>query len=405
MRTIEEILAALQAIIDGAATGGENGEARPLNDDEVQRYEALETELATVRRNNEIVTRNRAYNTPTRTDLHVNAGGTNRATESDEDRAFRSYLMTGVPNDDLVFRAQSEGSGPAGGYLVPEGFRNKIIERLQKIGGLSAEVEHVPTSSGNPLPWPTVDDTANEGEIVAENAQAAGGADLVFGPKTLGAYKYEATGVDGEPLKVSWELAQDSAFDLEGLVERSLASRIARKQAKHWSTGTGVGQPQGLLTGGTSALTIASNAAGLTLANYIALTHSIDPEYREDGECVWVMNDAILALAEGLLDGNGRPLLGTSTDGIAGKPVQTIRGYRVVVDNTFPAVWGDNVKTVAFGNMKRAYVIRDVKEVTLLVLRELFARTGQIGYMAWARADGMVQDPNAFRVVTSENVA
>ena len=401
MRTIEEILAALQAIIESAQSGGEGGEARPLTDDEVARYEALEGELAAVRRNNEILTRNAAYNTPNRTDLHVNAGGTNRAVETDQDRAFRSYLRTGVPNEDLVFRAQSEGSGPAGGYLVPEGFRNNIIERLMRIGGLSAEVEHVSTSSGNPLPWPTLDDTANEGEIVAENAAPAGGADLVFGPKTLGAFKYESVGAGGLPLKVSWELAQDSAFDLEGLIERSLATRIGRKQARDWSVGTGVGMPQGILVGGSTAVQIAVNANGPTLANIIGMTHTIDPEYREDGESVWVMHDTVLAGFEGLLDGNGRPLLGTSTDGISGKPVQTIRGYRVVVDNTFPSAWAGAAKSVVFGNVKRGYVIRDVKEVVLIVLRELYALTGQIGYMAWARADGMVQDANAFKVMTA----
>lgn len=401
MKTIEEILAALQAIIDGAASGGENGETRPLNDEEAERYEALERELAVIRRNQEIVNRNSAYNTPTRTDLHVHAGAVAKATETGEDRAFRSYLRTGVPNDDLTFRAQGTTTGPAGGFLVPEGFRNRIIERLRKIGGLAAEVEHVSTASGNPLPWPTLDDTSNQGEIVAENVQAAGGADLVLAENTLGAYKYEAVGVGGEPLKVSWELAQDAEFDLESLVERNLAMRIWRKQAVDWVNGTGVSQPQGLLTGGVSGLTIASNTVGMTLTNYISITHSIDPEYRIDGENVFVMNDAILALAEGLLDANGRPLLGTSTDGIAGAPVHTIRGHRVVVDNTLPATWAGSAKTIAFGNMRRAYVIRDVREITLLVLRELFARTGQIGYMAWARADGRVQDVNAYRVVTA----
>ncbi|MGI8425544.1 MAG: phage major capsid protein [Actinomycetota bacterium] len=400
MLTIEEILAALQEIITGATAEG--GEVRPLTDDEVSRYEDLELQLATARRDIEVRSRNSAYNTPTRSDLHIAAGGVDTAVETDQDRAFRSYIRTGTPNSDLEYRAQSEGTGAAGGYLVPEGFRNNIIERLKKIGGLSAEVEHVPTSTGNPLPWPTEDDTANEGEIVAENALAVGGADKVFGVKTLGAYKYESLGVGAEPLKVSFELAQDSAFDLEAFVERNLARRIGRRQAKDWTGGTGVGQPQGLRTGGTTGVTITNNAAGPTLQNLIALTHVADPEYREDGESVFVMHDSILAGLEGLLDGNGRPLLGTSQDSIAGKPVQTIRGYRVVIDNTMPATWAaGSVKTVAFGNMKRAYVIRDVKEVTLIVLREMYARYGQIGYMSWARADGLVQDPNAFTMMTS----
>jgi HK97 family phage major capsid protein len=402
MRTIEQILAALQEIIAGATeeVDGTSTE-RPLNDEEIQRYEALEQELATVRRDAEFRTRHNAYRTPTRNDLHINSAGTEHATQrTDQERAFESYLRSGIPNSDLEFRAQSEGTGAAGGYLVPDAMVTRIVERMRAFGGISGEAEHVSTSSGNPLPWVTNDDTANEGEIVAENAQAAGGADLVFGPKALGAYKYESTGVDGEPLKVSWELAQDSAFDLESFVDRKLAERIHRKQAKHWATGTGVGQPQGLLTGGTTGITIASNAVGMTFANIVGATHVPDIAYREDGESVWVMNDASVALLEGLLDANNRPLLGEANDSVAGKPVRTLRGYRIVIDNSMP-VFGAGAKAAVFGNVKRGYIIRDVKEVTLIVLRELYARTGQIGYLAWARADGMVQDGNAFTVITS----
>lgn len=410
MLTIEQILESLQAIIDGAEA--EDGTERPLNDEEVQRYEDLERQLTTARRDMEIRSRNNAYNTPIRSDLHVHAGGQQAVQRTDEERAFSAYLRSGIPNNDLTyralpddagmqFRAQAEGTGAAGGYLVPEGFRNNIIERLKGFGGLAAEAEHIQTSSGNPLPWPTADDTANSGEIVAENAQAAGGADKVFGVKTLGAYKYESTGVDGEPLKVSWELAQDTEFNLEDFVERNLATRIRRKQARDWVIGDGTGEPQGILPGGTTGVTIAVNAAGMTYANIVAATHVPDIAYREDGESIWVMSDGAAALIEGLVDLNGRPLMNMSTDGIAGKPARTLMGYRVVIDNSFPATFAGSAKTAVFGNVRRGYVIRDVKEVTLVVLRELFARTGQIGYLSWARADGLVQDPYAYTVITA----
>lgn len=400
MRTIEQILAELQTIISGAMeeVNGEQAE-RPLTDEEAERYEHLEQELATVRRDVEFRSRHGAYLTPNRTDRLLNSGRQDAVEQTDQERGFMAYLRTGIPNQDLEFRAQAEGTGPAGGYLVPEGFVNKITERLKAFGGLSGEVEHIPTTTGNPLPWPTNDDTANEGEIVAENAGPVGGADLVFGVKTLGAYKYDSNGVGGAPLKVSFELAQDSAFDLEGFVERALATRIHRKQAGHWVSGTGVGMPQGILTGGVTGLVVASNAVGLTYANMVAATHVPDPEYREDGESIWVMNDAAIAQAEGLVDGNGRPLLLMSTDSITGKPARTILGYRVVVDNKFPAFQAGGAKTAVFGNVKRGYVIRDVKEITLIVLRELYAVTGQIGYMSWARADGLVQDSNAYTVI------
>jgi HK97 family phage major capsid protein len=403
MLTIEQILENLQAIIDAARE--EDGTERPLTDEEAERYEALERELATARRNQEFRSRHQAYLTPNRS--MVPAGSQQNVQRTDEERGFDHYLRTGIPNQDLApasgpvpaeYRAQAEGTGAAGGFLVPAGFLSKITERLKAFGGIAGEAERIDTGSGNPLPWPTNDDTANEGEIVAENAVPVGGADLVFGQKTLGAYKYTSEGVGGEPLKVSFELAQDSAFNLEEFVNRKLAERIGRKQARDWAVGTGTGQPLGLLTGGTSSVIIANNTAGMTYPNIISAIHAIDVEYR-DGECVWVMNDAVMALIENLVDTTGRPLLQMSTDGIAGSGVMTIRGYRVVIDNSLPATFGVAGKTIIFGNIKKSYVIRSVKEVTMLVFREMYARNGQIGYMAWARADGTVQDSNAYTVI------
>ena len=409
MRTIEQILADLQAIIDGAASDSPEGETdgRPLTDEEVQRCEALEGEIAAVRQTNEFRSRLQAFNTPVRgAIIPANSGETLQRTQ--EEQAFAHYLRTGIPNQDLTpasgpipleYRAQAEGTGAAGGFLVPAGFVNKITERLKAFGGIAAEAESIDTGNGNPLPWPTNDDTANEGEIVAENAAPAGGADLVLGQKTLGAYKYTSEGVGGEPLKVSFELAQDSAFNLEEFVQRKLAERIGRKQARDFAVGTGTGQPLGALTGGTSSVIVASNTVGMTFPNIVTAVHTPDIAYRESGECVWAMNDAIMALFEGLLDGSGRPLLGESTDSISGRPTTTIRGYRVVIDNSLPATFGAAAKTLIFGNLRAGYVVRRVKEVTMIVLRELYARNGQIGYMAWARADGTVQDANAYTVI------
>ncbi|HKX46756.1 MAG TPA: hypothetical protein VJP77_08640, partial [Planctomycetota bacterium] len=55
--TIEEILAAQQAVVDGAAD-------RPLTDEEVSTYEGLEAQLAVANRDREIRARHTAYNTP-----------------------------------------------------------------------------------------------------------------------------------------------------------------------------------------------------------------------------------------------------------------------------------------------------------------------------------------------------
>lgn len=387
--TIEEIMARMQAVLDGA-------EGRSLSDDEVETYTGLEKELDSARRTEEIRARQKAYSTPTG-GLQINA---KTATDGDDtlERAFEHYLRTGVANQDISeLRAQAEGSGSAGGYLVPDGFRTKIVERMKSFGGLQAEAEQLDTASGNSLEWPTLDDTSNSAEIVPENAAASSaGADLVFGTKTLGAYKYEATGAGNLPLKVSWELLQDSAFDIQGLISRKLGERIARKLAVDLITGTGVGEPQGILTPATAVEMFVSSAAP-TYAELVTFVHRLDPDYRASAK--WLMNDATLGALRKMVDGNNRPLwLPQNESGMGGAmPGGTLLGYPVVIDQAMPDM-GDDTTPIVFGDLREAYVVRRVKDITLVVLNELYAVNGQVGFMAWARFDGAVQNDWAYIV-------
>jgi HK97 family phage major capsid protein len=397
--TVEELLAALQGIIDAA-----QAENRPLNEDEMARYEQLEGQLALVRRDAEIRARQAAYTTPIRTDLHIHAAGVDVVERSDQEIAFEAYLRSGQPNSDLmqIERAQSVGTDTQGGYLVPDSLATRIIERRRSIGRIASIASTITTDSGEPLTFPTADDN-NSAEIVPENSAPAGGADLVLGQKTLGAYKYDSVGAGALPLKVSFELAQDSAFPIETFVGDHLGRRIARKQARDFAIGSGSGEPQGLLTGATSSDEIAGTVP--TYAELLAATFVPDAEYLEDEAGVaWVMHPTILQGILGILDDNGRPLVNTSTDGISGRPARTLLGWPVLLEPSFPATWGDQAKTVVFGNVREAYLIRYVKAVSLIVLRELYAINGQIAYMSWARADAIVQDSAAITALSGANV-
>lgn len=397
MPTVEELLAALQGIIDAAKD--ENGEDRPLTDEEAARYEELEGQLVQVRRGKEIRSRHQAWTSPVRNDLHVNVAGA--GDDEKHERAFEQYLRTGGqpargfdPMSMAEYRAQSEGTNSAGGYLVPRGFRAKLIERMKEYGGLANEVEILNTSEGNTLDYPTIDDTANVGEIVAEGGTFAAGADFVFGTRSLSAYKYMAGGAGNLPLKVSWELLQDAAFDVASFVARKLGERIARLQAVHWVTGTGSGQPQGIVTPISTSGTIGT----LAYADLVATVLALDPAYRSNAK--WLMNDATYGTMMSLVDTTGRPLINDQNQSISGQIGQpNLLGYPVVIDQAMPSK-ATGAKYLAFGDLRETYVIRRVKDVTLVTLNELYAANGQTGFMAWARADGAVQNVNSIVVRT-----
>lgn len=390
-QTLEDVLQQLQAILDAS-------QGRDLTDDEVARYESLEGRMATLKRTEEIRKRHAAYRDAAPGQiLHV-------ATAKQDDgleRAFNAYMRTGIPNQDIVqLRAQGEGTGSTGGYMVPEGFRNKLVERMKAFGGVANDAETITTETGNDLPWPTVDDTSNVGEIVAEGNTFSSGADLVFGSASLGAFKYMAGGGSSLPLRVSVELLQDAAFDVEGLISRKLGERLARIQATHIASGTGVSQPLGILTG----LTPVGNAAntGLTYNDMLNYMHSVDPAYRESG-CRWVFNDKTLNLVQQIKDNNNRPIFRSLTADMSTDPGGgTLLGYPVTIDQSFPdlvansgtVIWG------AFGNISEGYVIRRVRDMQLIVNPWTRAANGQVEYTAWSRMDATQQNTFAYSGLT-----
>lgn len=391
---IEEILAAMQQIIDGAA-------GRSLTDEECTNYENLEKQLQDNKRHNEIMARHNTWTSPLSPGIHVAPAKQDNGLEL----AFENYLRTGMPNMDIsglrVTNAQGEGTSAGGGYMVPPGFRQKLVEAQKAYGGLAAEVDSFTTETGNPLEYPTNDDTANEGDITAESAAIASGADLVFGSVRLGAYKYTSAGAGSNlPLRVSVELLQDSAFDVQGLVSRKLGERIARKQAKHWCTGTGVGQPLGIVA---SSLTADETLDVSDVIDYDDLLDTealLDPAYEQNAQ--WVMNKASWVQIRGILDGGatGRPLIfDQAASGIAGRPAKQLLGYPVVIDQAMPNL----VDTAAFfavlGDLREAYTIRRVSNLAVVVNPYTRAANGEVEFTAWERADANIQNRKAYVIL------
>lgn len=395
--TIEELLAALQAIIDQATAP--DGTERALTDDEIERYEKLEVELAAKRKDVEIRSRQTAYTTPTTAPLVVT--GTAAKQDDTLERAFESYLRTGTANQDITeLRAQSTGTDAAGGYMVPPGFRQKLVEVRKSFGGLAAEVEDFSTDNGSTLEYPSVDDTANSGQITAEGANFAGGADLTFGTINLGAFKYTSAGASNAPLKVSVELLQDAAFDVQGLISRKLGERIARKQAVDWVTGTGTTLPFGIARAALTANVTLAAGNALTYQKLLDIETALDPEYEQNAK--WAMSKQTWQNIRAIVGTDGRPLVQeAAAAGVGGRPERSLLGYPVVIDQAFPANTTLSAKFAVLGDLREAYVIRRVSNVVVMVNPYSSAASGQVEFTAWERADGNTQNRLAYSLAAA----
>lgn len=318
------------------------------------------------------------------------------------DKAFASYLKGGLGKmsveEQRVIQtgspqnALSVGTNTAGGYLVPPGYRDEFIIQMKNYGRVQDVATVINTDSGNPLQWPTMNDTSNVGRLLTENTQMSE-TDVVIGTATLGAYVYSS-----DLTRVSLQLANDSAFNVESFVQAAHAERIGRITNQHFTTGTGTSQPQGIVTGATSGKTAAA-VATFTADELIDLQHSIDPAYRNE-RSQFMLSDAALAIARKLKDSSNRYLFQPGGfNGSTGAVPDTIAGSGYVVNNDM-AVPATGVKSVLYGDFQAGYVIRIVQDIQTITFTERYLDYLQVGHSSFMRADGKTQNTSAYKALT-----
>lgn len=288
------------------------------------------------------------------------------------------------------FRAAAEGTNSAGGYMVPTTLLKRMVEVQKAYGGIARFASELTTDTGNPLNWPSNDDTANVGAIVTENTQLTE-QDFTFGQVPINAFMYTS-----KIVRVSIQLLQDSAFDLNAWIPKKFGQRIGRAQAAHFETGTGTGQPQGVTVGLSSGTTMGT-AGTLKYDDLVNLEHSVDPAYREGGNARYVMSDLALAAIRKVKDSQNRPIW---TPTFAVGMASTINGWEYAIDNNLPDMTAAN-KPIVFGDIGEAYVIRRVTGASVMRLTERYADFLQVGFLAFNRADGRVQNASAAKVLTA----
>jgi HK97 family phage major capsid protein len=311
-----------------------------------------------------------------------------------EDRAI---LQAQFRQDSQIQNAAGVGTGSAGGYTVPPAFRDKIVETQKWYGPMLEEAEVIHTTSGVNLPWPTNDDTGNVGAILGENTQVAE-QDVTIGTASIDAYMYTS-----KLVRVSFQLLQDRP-DFDTWLARKLGQRLGRILNAHFTTGTGSSQPDGIVTSATVGVTGTGSLAttgGFSYDNLVDLVESLDPAYGNasggNGEAPglkFMMHQTARKALRKLKDGQNRPLWEPSLQ--TGFP-DSLLGYPTRINNDMATV-AQNSKSLLFGNIFEAYVIRIVQDIQSLRLTERYADFLQVGFLAFERADGTMQDANAVRV-------
>ena len=299
----------------------------------------------------------------------------------------RAVLRAGIAS--VEARAQTL-TAAAGGYTVPTDLATQIDKTMKAWGPMYDEAitTVITTSSGNPLDFPTTDDT---GVAVAQHTEATamtddGSADATFGKMTLNAYAYDTKWV-----KVSMELLQDSAVNIEAFLGELLGERLARRVNVELTTGDGTGDPTGIVVASSAGKTAASTTA-FTADEIVDLLHSIDPAYRGSPKARFMFHDTVLAAIRKLKDGQGNYLwqMGDVRTGAPG----TLLGQNYSVNQAMSSAFTTGQKLILFGDFSKYYV-RKVGAPVIGARREYY--WPDIGLAGVVRLDGKLIQSTAVK--------
>lgn len=335
---------------------------------QLERQEAMEREM------------NAATSTPITTKPAAGAKAdpkTGRASDAYTE-AFWKQARNNTSYD--IRNALQVGVDTEGGYLCPDTFENQLVTGLTAKNVVRGLAHVISTSSGQHK-IPVV---ANRGTAswVEEEGPIPEGDDT-FGQQYIGAHKV------GTLIKVSEELLNDSAFDLEAYFVAEFARRIGNKEEEAFLNGDGAGKPTGILNDAEVGVTAAS-ATAITADELIDLFYSLPAPYRTNA--VWVMNDSTMRYIRKLKDTTGQFLWQKALhegehETLLGKPIY---------HSPFAPEVAAGAKPILFGDLSY-YWIGDRKGITFRRLNERYADTGQVGFLASKRLDGKLILPEAIK--------
>lgn len=288
-------------------------------------------------------------------------------------------------------RAQTAGTTTAGGFTVPTELQAILVRSMKAWGPMYDEeiCTVLETASGNPLPMPAIDDTAKVAAAQTEGVTLTDDSseDVVFAQRQLDSFSAST-----EWLRVSYELANDSIFNMENLLGSLLGERLGRRANAWLTAGTGSGQPNGIVTAASLGRTAAS-ATAVTADEIIDLLHSVDPAYRASPKTRFMFHDNILLAIRKLKDGQGN-YLWQMGDVRAAEPPRLL-GYPYSINQDMAGTQATAARIIAFGDFGKYYV-RKIGGPLIGAIQDKDFWPG-FGIAGYIRLDGELADTAAVK--------
>lgn len=378
----------MKSFLDTAKRDGDT-----LAPEAVEQYEKMERDMAAFDKEIDMLNRQKQISerliaptskpitgNPYKSDDEEQTGVASKAYNSAFWNAMR---YKSVPYD--VTNALQIGTDTEGGYLVPDEFEHTLVQALEEENIFRKIAHTIKTSTGDrKIPVVASHGTASwvEEEGLIEDS------DEKFDQVSLGAYKLATS------IKVSEELLSDSVFSIDAYLASEFARRIGSKEEDSFINGDGTNKPTGIFNdthGGKVGVT-AKSAEAISFDEIYDLYYSLKKPYRRGA--VWIMNDSTIKAIRKLKDQDGRylwqPATGAETpDTLLNRPIYTSAYAPIIESGKCPIAFGD------FGY----YWIADRQGRTFKRLNEIYAKNGQVGFLASQRVDGKLILPEAVQIL------
>lgn len=276
-----------------------------------------------------------------------------------------------------------EGNDANGGYLVPEEWDSRLIDKLEEENIFRGLATTITTSGDHKI---NIAGTKPAAAWIEEGGALTFG-DATFDQIVLDAHKLHVA------IKVTEELLYDNAFNLEGYIIDQFGKAIGNAEEDAFLNGDGTGKPTGIFaaTGG-GEIGVTLDNTKIATDDILTLIYALKRPYRKNAK--FILNDSTLAALRKLKDTNGAYIWQPSYQ--AGEP-DSLCGYSVLTSAYCPELAAGKA-AIAFGDFSY-YNIGDRGTRSMQELRELFAGNGMIGYVAKERVDGKLVLPEAVQIL------
>ncbi|MDB5592156.1 phage major capsid protein [Enterovirga sp.] len=313
--------------------------------------------------------------------------------------AFDLYVRAGEAAGlkALESKALSAGSGPDGGYLVPETVEKEVLTRLADLSPIRA-IASVRTISGG-----------NYKRAVSIVGPASGWVgETASRPQTAGPglaeLSYPAMELYAMPAATQ-TLLDDAVVNIDQWLADEVETAFAAQESTAFVNGDGVNKPKGFLQAATVADGlwewgklgfVATGAAGAFPAanpsdTLVDLVYALKAGYRQNA--AFVMNRRTQSAIRKFKDDGGTYLW--QPPATAGQPA-TLMSFPVVEAEDMPDI-GANSLAVAFGDFRRGYLVVD--RAGIRVLRDPYSAKPYVLFYTTKRVGGGVQDFAAIKLL------